>query len=188
VSAAAFEARYRAEGDPWLTLSDPDERAKAAAVLTACGDGPFDAVCDLGCGLGLLAAGLAPRSRTLLALDAAPTAVTAAAERLAPWPHAQARVALLPADLPPRPFDLVVASEILYYLPPADLDATLRWLDGALVPGGRLVAVHWTGAADDLHQPADAVHDALADRAGLAVIAQARTPGYRLDVLRAERG
>jgi predicted TPR repeat methyltransferase len=185
VSAAAFEARYRAEGDPWLTLSDPDERAKADAALAACGDGPFDAVCDLGAGLGVLAAGLAPRSRRLLALDAAPTAVAGAAERLAPWPHAGARVAVLPRDLPAGPFDLVVASEVLYYLPPADLDATLRWLDHALVPGGRLVAVHWTGSAPDLQHSADAVHDALARRDRLRPLAATRTPAYRIDVLAA---
>jgi len=186
VSAPAFEARYRAEGDPWRTLTDPSERAKAAAVLDACGDGPFAAACDLGCGLGVLAAALAPRSRALLALDAAPTAVAAAAARLAPWPHARARVAALPGDLPGgAAFDLVVASEVLYYLPSADLDATLAWLDGALARGGRLVAVHWTGSAPDLRASADAVHDALVRRPGLSWLRGTRTATYRLDVLEA---
>jgi predicted TPR repeat methyltransferase len=185
VSAAAFEARYRAEGDPWLTLSDPGERAKARAALAACGDGPFDAVCDLGAGLGVLAAALAPRSRRLVALDAAPTAVAAAAERLARWPHAEARLAVLPDGLPAERFDLVVASEILYYLPPDDLDETLRRLDRALVPGGRVVAVHWLGDATDLHHSADDVHDALAVRPRLTRIETTRAPTYRLDVLEA---
>ena len=65
MTAAGFEARYRAQGDPWATLTDPVERAKAGAALAACGDGPFAAVCDLGAGLGVLAAALAPRARAL---------------------------------------------------------------------------------------------------------------------------
>jgi SAM-dependent methyltransferase len=185
VSAAAFEARYRADADPWATLTDPGERAKAAATLAACGDGPFAAVCDLGAGLGVLAAALAPRARALLAFDAAPTAVAAAAERLAPWPAAEARVALLPDDLPGGVFDLVVASEILYYLPDAGFAATLAWLDRALAPGGRLVAVHWTGTAPDLCRSADAVHAALAQRPRLVRVAATRAPTYRLDVMEA---
>src|SRR6185437_9216888 len=158
---------------------------KAEAVLAACGEGPFASVVDLGAGLGVLAAALAPRSRRLLALDAAPTAVAAAAERLAPWPHAEARVAALAADLPAARFDLVVASEILYYLAAGDFEATLEWLDRALAPGGRVVAVHWLGDADDLHRSADDVHDALARRPRLTPVATTRASTYRLDVLAA---
>jgi SAM-dependent methyltransferase len=186
VSAATFEARYRAEGDPWRTLSDPAERAKAEAVLSACGDGPFASVVDLGAGLGVLAAGLASRSRRLLALDAAPTAVAAAARRLARWPGARAAVAVLPDDLPRDTFDLVVASEVLYYLSPAAFAATLRWLDGAVAPAGRVVAVHWTGSAPDLQRSADDVHAGLARRPRLTAIATTRAETYRLDVLAAD--
>jgi len=186
VSAAMFEARYRAEGDPWRTLSDPAERAKAEAVLSACGDGPFASVVDLGAGLGVLAAGLASRSRRLLALDAAPTAVAAAARRLARWPGARAAVAVLPDDLPRDTFDLVVASEVLYYLSPAAFAATLRWLDGAVAPAGRVVAVHWTGSAPDLQRSADDVHAGLARRPRLTAIATTRAETYRLDVLAAD--
>ena len=186
MSAAMFEARYRAEGDPWRTLSNPAERAKAEAVLSACGDGPFASVVDLGAGLGVLAAGLASRSRRLLALDAAPTAVAAAARRLARWPGARAAVAVLPDDLPRDTFDLVVASEVLYYLSPAAFAATLRWLDGAVAPAGRVVAVHWTGSAPDLQRSADDVHAGLARRPRLTAIATTRAETYRLDVLAAD--
>ena len=186
MSAAMFEARYQAEGDPWRTLSDPAERAKAEAVLAACGEGPFASVVDLGAGLGVLAAALAPRSRRLLALDAAPTAVAAAAGRLARWPGARAEVAVFPDDLPGGSFDLVVASEVLYYLAPVAFAATLRWLDDAVAAAGRVVAVHWTGSAPDLQRSADDVHAALAGRPRLTRIATTRADTYRLDVLAAD--
>jgi predicted TPR repeat methyltransferase len=182
-SIAAFEERYRAEGDPWGTLSDPAEQAKAAATLDACGEGPFERVCDLGTGIGVLAAALAPRCSALLAIDGAPSAVSAAIRRLAPWPHARAQVAVVPADLPRGRFDLVVASELLYYLDASDLETTLGWLDGALMPGGRLVAVHWTGSERDMRQSGHDVHAKLAARPTLQHLHGRRGETYRLDVL-----
>jgi SAM-dependent methyltransferase len=186
-SIAAFEERYRTEGDPWGTLSDPSEQEKAAATLEACGDGPFERVCDLGTGIGVLAAALAPRSSALIALDGAPTAVAQAIRRLAPWPHARAQVAVLPGDLPAGRFDLVVASELLYYLSPSDLETTLDWLERALLPGGRVVAVHWTGSALDMRQSGHDVHARLAARPALEHVDGRRGETYRLDVLTRRR-
>ena len=180
----AFEARYRAHPDPWGTLTDPYEVAKRRRALEACGPGPFERACELGAGVGALTAELAPRCGELLALDAAPTAVDAARARLAPFPHAQARVATIPADLPAGPFDLVVASEVLYYLDPDALEAVAAWAGRVLTAGGRLVAVHWTGTADDLRTDAASVAATLRARPDLGDTgAGSVQPGYRLDVL-----
>ena len=149
---------------------------------------PFASACDLGAGAGVLAAALAPRCDRLLALDAAPTAVAEAQRRLAPFPHADARVATLPDGLPTGPLDLVVASEILYYLDDGAFHMVLDWLPQALMLGGRAVAVHWTGSAADLRRSADDVGTALATVPGLQVIEDGAGPteGFRLDIL--ERG
>ena len=181
----AFEARYRRDPDPWRTRTDPYERHKLERTLAACGSGPFARAVDLGAGIGTLAQRLAPRCTTLLALDAAPTAVARAAQRLLPFPGAHARVAVLPRDLPSGRFELVVASEILYYLDDADLAAVVAWLPAALSPGGRVVAVHWTGTARDLRRGADAVGAALAAAGGLRPVATGggATAGFRVDVL-----
>ncbi len=178
-----FEARYRADPDPWHTLTDPYEADKRERTLVACGDGPFTAVCDLGAGTGLLAAALARHCERLLALDGAPTAVAEAQRRLAPFPQAQARVATLPDGLPAGPLDLVVASEILYYLDDPAFRTVLAWLPSALMDGGRCVAVHWTGSASDLRRSADDVGAALAAVPGLRRLDAAPTEGFRLDVL-----
>jgi SAM-dependent methyltransferase len=178
-----FEARYRADADPWGTLSDPYELEKRRRALAACGPGPFASACELGAGLGALAAELAPRCERLLALDAAPTAIAAAAERLAPFTHAEARVAVMPDDLPARArFDLIVASEVLYYLDAAALAATAAWAARALGAGGRLVAVGWTGGrAPDMPGDAEGVVAALARE--LRPVETETPPGYRIDVL-----
>jgi hypothetical protein len=90
---------------------------------------------------------------------------------------------VVPRDLPAGPFDLVVASEILYYLEPAELREALDWLPGALAPGGRTVVVHWSGVAHDAPHTAAQVSAALAAVPGLTVLAAEDGPTYRLDVL-----
>jgi SAM-dependent methyltransferase len=181
-----FERRYRADADPWRTLSDPYEQTKIQRALAACGPGPFASACELGAGVGALTALLAPRCARLLALDGAPTAVAAARERLARHPSAWARVALLPRDLPRGSFDLVVASEVLYYLGGRELDEVAVWIEGALPPGGRAVAVHWTGAAPDMRTTAGDVSAALAARPGLA-LRHEDFAGFRIDVAEPRR-
>jgi trans-aconitate methyltransferase len=188
----AFEKLYRADPDPWRTLTDPYESHKRERTLAACGEGPFAAAYDLGAGTGVLAAALAPRCERLLALDGAPTAVAEAQQRLAPFPHAEARVATLPDGLPTEALDLVVASEILYYLDDDAFRTVVDWLPATLADGGRVVAVHWTGSAPDLRRSADEVGAALAAAPGLRVIEDGEdgagaTEGFRLDVLERER-
>ena len=184
-----FEERYAEDPDPWRTLSDPYELDKADRAAAACGPGPFASAIELGAGIGGLTALLAPRCRALLALDAAPTAVAVAQRRLAEFPQARVRVALLPDDLPAGLFDLVVASEVLYYLDAGALATTIAWIETALVPGGRLVVVHWTGTAPDLHHTAEDVGAALAASECLQPIpgAGGTFPGFRLDVLEGVR-
>jgi SAM-dependent methyltransferase len=185
----AFEKLYRADPDPWRTLTDPYESHKRERTLAACGAGPFASACDVGAGTGLLAAALAPRCDRLLALDGAPTAVAEAQRRLASFPHADARVATLPDGLPTGPLDLVVASEILYYLDDDAFHMVLPWLPDALADGGRVVAVHWTGSAPDLRRSADDVGAALVATPGLRLVEDGTGPteGFRLDVLERER-
>jgi SAM-dependent methyltransferase len=182
---ADFEAKYRADPDPWRTVTDPYESHKRERTLAACGPGPFSSACDLGAGTGVLAAALAPHCDRLLALDGAPTAVAEAQRRLAPFPHAEARTSTLPDGLPTGPFDLVVASEILDYLDDNAFHMVLGWLPDALTRGGRAVAVHWTGSAPDLRRGADDVGAALAATPGLRMIADGTgaTEGFRIDVV-----
>ena len=176
------EARYRDDGDPWGTLTDPYEMEKRERTLRACGDGPFAAACDLGAGLGLISEALAPRCARLVTVDEAPTAAAEAWRRLSAFPGVEVREGRLPEALPDDDaFDLVVASEILYYLDDDAFALTLAWL---AVVAGRVVAVHWLGEADDLRRSADDVGAALARLPGLRVVMAERVAaGYRLDVL-----
>jgi SAM-dependent methyltransferase len=85
---------------------------------------------------------LSPRCLRLLAVDSSATALKEAARRTKEHNNITLRKALLPRQMPRGPFDLIVASEILYYLRPNDLRILIDRLDRALAPGGRLVILH----------------------------------------------
>ena len=72
MSLADFEARYRANPDPWGYTTSDYERRKYEATLTACGDGPFADALELGGSIGVFSALLAPRCERLTTIDAAP--------------------------------------------------------------------------------------------------------------------
>jgi SAM-dependent methyltransferase len=158
---AEFERRYRVEADPWGYRTSPYEHAKYLATLSACGPGPFAAALELGGSIGVFTAMLAPRCRQLATIDFAPTAVAAARGRLAEQRHVSVRLGTIPEAIPPGPFDLVLASEILYYLSETQLQQTLAALERALACGGRLVAVHWIPAGAERPRDARAAHERL---------------------------
>jgi hypothetical protein len=183
MTAADFEARYRDDADPWGYETSPYERDKYDATLAACGPGPFPRALELGSSIGVLSAQLAPRCRQLTTLDAAATAVTAARERLAAQPHVTPMLGVIPDDIPSGPYDLVLASEILYYLEPDALAATFARIERETVSGARLVAVHWRPAGPERPFSAEEVHRRLRALAWLSEVEQRSTDDYLLDVL-----
>jgi SAM-dependent methyltransferase len=183
MTAADFERRYRADPDPWRYADSEYERAKYAATLAACGPGPFEAALELGGSIGVFSALLAPRCARLQTIDFSPTAAALARERLRPFDHVEVTVGRIPDALPARAHDLVVASEVLYYLTPAELERTLAALEQVLAPGGRLVCVHWRPGGPERPLDADTVHDEVRRQAWLAHTRSASTEEYLLDLL-----
>ena len=183
MSLAEFEELYRAEPDPWGYTTSDYEREKYQATLAACGDGPFSEALELGGSIGVFSELLAPRCERLTTIDGAPTAVSAARRRLASFPKARALVGPIPAAVPERNFDLVVASEILYYLSTSELGCTLTRLRSGMVQGARLVAVHWRPPGRERPLDADQVHRALHEQPWLRCVLSDATDAYLLDVL-----
>ena len=178
-----FEARYQADPDPWSYTTSDYERRKYEATLAACGPGPYAAGIELGSSIGVFSALLAPRCRSLVTVDAAPTAVTEARRRLAGNDAVTTVLGTIPAAIPRRDYDLVVASEILYYLDEDGLRATLDMLRDLTRPGARWVAVHWRPAGPDRPFDAEQVHERLRAQPWLETVTRAPTDDYLLDVL-----
>jgi cyclopropane fatty-acyl-phospholipid synthase-like methyltransferase len=178
-----FEARYQADIDPWGYRRSPYEQAKYEATLRACGTRRFARGLELGSSIGVLSAQLASRCERLVTIDAAPTAVAEARRRLAGRPGLEIVLGAIPRDIPAGAYDLVVTSEILYYLSPGDLEATLTRLGELSSPGARWVAVHWRPAGPERPFTADEVHERLRGLDWLRPISRHPTDEYLLDVL-----
>jgi hypothetical protein len=182
MTLADFESLYQREDDPWGYRSRDYERGKYRATLEACGPGPFASALELGASIGVFSAMLAPRCLHLTTLDGAPTAVRAAEQLLSGEPNVEVLLGTIPDAIPAGPADLVVASEILYYLDEPALATTLVSLAGLLTRGGRLVAVHWRPTGPDRPLSAEMVHGALRSLSGLNEVDDRSTPDYLLNV------
>ncbi len=180
-----FEALYQADPDPWRFAESEYERAKYAATLAALPRPRYASAFEAGCSIGVLTAALAPRCDALLAVDAAAAPLRAARDRCAALPQVTLRQAVLPADWPEGRFDLLLFSEVLYYLDPDDLHRLARRTAASLAPGGDILLVHWTGETD-YPQTGDAAAEAFCKALTpyAAVTWQSRAERYRLDLLR----
>jgi predicted O-methyltransferase YrrM len=178
-----FEAQYRADPDPWGYRASPYEQAKYAATLAACGPGPFANALELGGSIGVFSARLAPRCRRLTTIDYSPTAVRRARAALAQHRQARALLGAIPEDLPEGDFDLVVASETLYYLDASALAKTLEVLEARTVPGARVVCVHWRPSGPERPLTAAHVHDEVRRQPWVRRLTSECRPEYLLDVL-----
>jgi cyclopropane fatty-acyl-phospholipid synthase-like methyltransferase len=186
MTLADFEARYRADPDPWSYTSSRYEQAKYDATLGACGPGPFRCALELGSSIGVFSARLAPRCQSLVTIDAAPTAVAEARRRLAGLPEPSGVSAIagsIPEAIPRCRYDLIVASEILYYLDEQRLRRMLDRLRQLCLPRARWVAVHWRPDGPERALAARDAHDLLHAQDWLLPVTDAHTDDYLLDVL-----
>ena len=180
-----FEARYAADPDPWRFATSAYERAKYAATLAALPRPRYARALEVGCSIGVLTRRLAERCDALVALDVAEAALDQARARCRDLAHVRFARAQVPGAWPEGGFDLILLSEVVYYLDAADVGRLADRLQGSLRPGGDVVLVHWTG---ETHYPltGDAAAEILIERTApfLTLDHQARTGEYRLDVLR----
>lgn len=155
-----FERFYADTEDPFGFDRNDYEQRKFSRLLELCGEQEFGRGLELGCALGAFTELLAPRCRELLAVDISAVAVKAAGERLSGFPGVRCEVRNLPSDLPTGKFDLIVASDILYYWTRADIRSAVRWFDQSLNPGGVLLAAHYVPFMGAL-LVGDEAHDTL---------------------------
>jgi SAM-dependent methyltransferase len=154
----SLERFYAGEHDPFGFDSNPYEAAKFDDLLGVIGAGPFERALEVGCSIGSFTERLAPRCGELLATDVSRIAVERAQRRLAAHPNVRVERRTLPREMPDGPFDLIVCSDVLYYLPARRLRRTLRLLPRRLAPQGSIVSLHWLGE-HGLPVSGDEVHD-----------------------------
>ena len=174
IDIAGFEAKFQENPDPWNYGSSRFEAFKRQILLQACGTRQYGRGLELACANGETSLLLAHKCLSFLAVDGSVSAVAEAKRRTAGLRHVVITEAALPQDMPRGPFDLIVISELLYYLKSRDLDAVLRRSIAALAPGGRLVVLHHTSYFDDV-----AIPPAAAQQRAVELLGQSLQPVFR---------
>lgn len=153
-----FDAMLEQDDDPWGFESSWYEARKRSLTLAALGRGRYDAVLDIGCSTGVLTAELAARADHVTAVDASAVALRRAGTRLRDQAHVELVHGSTGSDLPRTSYDLVVLSEVGYFLTGAELLALLRWLRGVLAPEGEILLCHWLLPTSDVPLDGPLVH------------------------------
>jgi 2-polyprenyl-3-methyl-5-hydroxy-6-metoxy-1,4-benzoquinol methylase len=185
--AAYFEAMYAADPDPWRFRTSAYEAAKYAATVAAIADRRFRSALEVGCSIGVLSRQVAPLCEAFLGLDIAEAPLIEARARCQDLPQARFERMAVPQAWPKGGFDLVLLSEVLYFLSLEDIVATAAHARHSLLPGGTLLLVNWIGNPES-PQPGDRAAEAFMAAADLPVAVQARAERYRLDLLRRPGG
>lgn len=180
--AGYFEDLYSTATDPWGFATRWYEHRKYACALAALPHARYRRGYEPGCSIGVFTEHLAARCDTLLATDVAQTPLRSARDRLARLPQVEIERRATPEDWPPGRFDLIVISELGYYLDATDLRQLWAATTHALEPGGTLLAVHWRHFVAGYPHTGDDVHAALARQPGLGRLVEHVEEDFRLEV------
>lgn len=144
-----FWDNYFSNRDPWNYGSDY-EQEKYRLQLELVPAQPARNALELACAEGMFTVQLAERVGQLLATDISKHAVHRARQRLSGCDNVDFAVLDLSKNDLPRNLDLIVCSEVLYYLnDEAELAAVTARLADALAPGGAIVTAHAYVTVDD---------------------------------------
>lgn len=177
-----FDTFYEGRADPWGFETRWYEERKRALTLAALPRRRFGSALEIGCSIGVTTAQLADRVDELLATDIAAAPLAIARERLADRAGVRFEQRTLPQHWPDEMFDLVVVSEVGYYLSPDRLEQLVRMTAAALNPGGTVIACHWRHPVSDYPLRGDEVHAAFRRSPGLVRVGGYDDDDFLLDV------
>jgi cyclopropane fatty-acyl-phospholipid synthase-like methyltransferase len=184
LEAAYFDALYASHPDPWNFAGSRYEQAKYSLTRSSLPRPRYQSALEVGCSIGVLTRLIASRCDAVLGIDAAQMPLIEARRRCADLPSVRFEQMFVPEQWPDGVFDLIVLSEVLYYLNREDVDRLAARVTGSLAPRGAVILVHWTGSTDYPLSGDEAVA-LFIERMGSTCLANRsdRYPRFRLDVL-----
>jgi SAM-dependent methyltransferase len=184
LSPGYFDAIYASDADPWKFASSKYESDKYAATIAALPQSRYASALEVGCSIGVLTRKLASLSGSLLAIDVAQAPLAAARLRCADLPSVRFERMFVPEQWPAGVFDLILFSEVIYYLGAQDVARLATKTVRALALHGNIALVHWTGETDYplSGDEASELFIKLLDPAA-KVVRRDRHESFRIDVL-----
>ncbi len=184
--AAYFDAVYERGLDPWGFDSRWYEERKRAITLAALPHARYHRAFEPGCAIGVLTRALAARCDEVVAWDLHPAAIAECRRRCRDLANVEIAKGAVPDRWPAGEFDLVLLSEIAYYLDVEDLAALVSEVRRSLVTGGVVIAVHWLGETDYPLSGAE-THRLLSADLELRHVVHHSDPEFVLDVWERDR-
>lgn len=193
ITRKQFWEGYFEQEDPW-NYGSLYEQEKYIRQLELLPDQPVDHALELACAEGHFTHQLARKVRRLRAADISAKAVDRARVRCNGHQNIEFSELDLSADPLPLDVDLIVCSEVLYYLDDeAELHSVAKRLVQALRPGGYLVAAHTFVLKDNMSRTgldwespygAETITRIIQSVPGLALETSIETDLYRIDRFR----
>lgn len=181
--SAYFESMYRDNADPYELRNRWYEQRKRAVLMAALPRQRYARAFEPGCGAAELTVELAARCDWLLASDLSEGAIAAASQRTRHLANVHVDRHGLPQDWPHShgPFDLIVLSEVGYFLDGDAIQKVAKCVADSLAADGTLVACDWRPDFKERVLATDTVHAALASLADLADLGMSRLVRHEED-------
>jgi len=163
LGAQYFDEMYKCDKDPWNFDSSPYEKEKYRKTISLLGSTNYCRGLEIGCSIGVLTRMLAGRCDELVAIDLSGEAIKIATERLAEYNNVTFINEGIPHYCIEGTFDLILLSEVGYYLSHEDLKLAKQQIIEHLNKEGMLILVHWTNFVADYPLTGDQVHEHFLD-------------------------
>jgi hypothetical protein len=178
-----FARQYAGSPDPWGFRTRWYEQRKRDVTLACLPRPSYRSGFEPGCSIGVLSTALAGRCERLLVADVEGSALATCRAELIGVDHVEVHQMRVPDEWPVGEFDLVVVSELGYYLDSSSLAVLLDRAVDSLEDGGTLLACHWRHPVADYPLSGDVVQERVLARAELVPLVSHVEPDFRLDVL-----
>ncbi|MGY3052578.1 cyclopropane fatty-acyl-phospholipid synthase-like methyltransferase [Pedobacter sp. UYEF25] len=182
LGSSYFDKVYEENSDPWNFEKSEYEREKYSKTIESLSKEKYKTALEIGCSIGVLTQRLAERCVSLISIDISKDALKSAKDRLKDLSNVQLHLGSIPTEIPVGPFDLIVMSEVGYYLCMDDLKIAKEEIKRRLDENGELVLVHWTHEVADYPLSGDEVNELFLKDEDFKLIHQFKTQDYRLEV------
>lgn len=138
-----FQRMYANDPDPYLVKTRWYEQRKRNLILTSLPHRMYFHAFEPGCGTGELSVHLAERCHRVLISDSNSDALATARHQTKALPNVLSELQSVPEQWPESIFDLIVLSEVTYFLDAEELQQLIIHCCNTLTRDGTLVVCNW---------------------------------------------
>ncbi|MET0264885.1 MAG: class I SAM-dependent methyltransferase [Duganella sp.] len=183
-----FQQLYTEDADPWKVRQRWYEQRKRSLLMACLPLQRYRRAFEPACGNGELTVALAHRAEYVLATDLSPEAVRLTQQRIhREQPSDAVRVTVrqqvVPQEWPDDgAFDLIVISEMAYYLPEHEVLGLRQRCMESLADNGTLVLCHWRWPFADRQMDSADIHAVFDGTPGMHRLMQHSEADFLLDI------